>query len=124
MIKAMAKPIEKERRVTAIALIADVGSVTTFVNVTVNGKLTARNYSHIISTMPGPLSCLHMVDTTQCGFDWTFQTAIRNFHYESSVKVVIMFASRWWEDSTVVNPTHTGGVSSTDRPTRTTKSFF
>jgi monoamine oxidase len=122
MVKSCRGNILRGNRVTAIAPVSDSpGSPATSVNVTTTtdgvGK-TVRNYSHVISTMP--FGSLRMVDTTQCGLDWTMQTAMRALHYDSSVKVAIKFASRWWEDPNFTqNLPHRGGVSSTDRPTRT-----
>jgi monoamine oxidase len=118
MASVLSKPPQHGKRVTAIAPVTTAGTATS-VNVTIAcaGKISVRNYSHVISTMP--FSCLRMVDTTQCGFDWNFQTAIRALHYDSSVKVAIKFTSRWWESSALAKGPHLGGVSSTDRPTRT-----
>lgn len=116
MIKKMAKPVENGKRVIAIAPIVDARSLSaTSVSVTVADEPGPRTYTHVISTMP--LSCLRMVDTAQCGFDWTFQTAIRDLHYDSGVKVAIRFSRRWWENSSLANGPHAGGVSTTDRPT-------
>jgi monoamine oxidase len=117
MASKLSQAIQHGKRVTAIAPVTNGGTHATSVNVTVAGEASARNYSHVISTMP--FSCLRMVDTTQCGFNWTFQTAIRALHYDCSVKVAIKFSSRWWESSGLVDGPHFGGVSSTDRPTRT-----
>jgi monoamine oxidase len=117
MASKLSQTIQRGKRATSIAAIASGSPRATSVNVTVNGEASPRNYHHVISTMP--FSCLRMVDTTQCGFNWTFQTAIRALHYDSSVKVAIKFSSRWWEHGGLVNGLHFGGVSSTDRPTRT-----
>ncbi|KIM75171.1 hypothetical protein PILCRDRAFT_827593 [Piloderma croceum F 1598] len=117
MASKLSQTIQYGKRVTAIAPVLNGSPNPESVNVTIAGEATPRNYTHVISTIP--FSCLRMVDTTQCGFNWNFQTAIRALHYDSSVKVAIRFSTRWWEDSGLVNGPHLGGVSSTDRPTRT-----
>ncbi|KAF7971825.1 hypothetical protein HWV62_19829 [Athelia sp. TMB] len=114
----MKKTVEYGKRVTSITPVVTAGSQDpTSVHVKIANEQEPRNYDHVISTMP--FSCLRMVDTTNCGFDWNFQTAIRALHYDSSVKVAIRFSDRWWEDTSFVKEAHRGGVSSTDRPTRT-----
>lgn len=76
-------------------------------------KTSVATYDHVISTIP--LGCLNVVDTSQCGFNWNLRSAIRSLHYDSSVKVAIKFSKRWWE----LDYQQKGGVSATDRPTRT-----
>ncbi|CCL98847.1 uncharacterized protein FIBRA_00853 [Fibroporia radiculosa] len=107
--------IHRGKRVTTIAPASSPGSIIppTSMHVTVAGESTPRTYSHVIATMP--LSCLALVDTTQCNLSWDVQTAIRVLHYDASVKVAIKFTKRWWEAPPFNNM---GGVSSTDRPTR------
>lgn len=117
MASKLNKTIQYGKRVITIALVTNGSPDAESVNVIIAGEADPRNYAHVISTMP--FSCLRMVDTAQCGFNWTFQTAIRALHYDSSVKVAIRFSTRWWESSELVNGPHFGGVSSTDRPTRT-----
>jgi len=117
MASKLSQKIQYGKRVTVIAPVANGSSIATSVNVTIADENSPRNYSHVISTMP--FSCLRIVDTTACGFDWTFQTAIRALHYDSSVKVAIKFSNRWWENINLPKGPHVGGVSSTDRPTRT-----
>ncbi|KDQ17782.1 hypothetical protein BOTBODRAFT_105219 [Botryobasidium botryosum FD-172 SS1] len=129
---AMAGTLDPERilrgrRVTAIApVIPDGEGFATSVNLTVaaDGPPLIMNYSHVISSIP--LSSLRMVDTKACGLSWKMKTALRALHYDSSVKVAIRFQYRWWEHDVIPldAPAHPiipqlGGVSSTDRPTRT-----
>lgn len=117
MAGKLSQKVQYEKRVTAISPITRGGPFPTSVEVTIAHENSPRDYSHVISTMP--FSCLRMVDTTKCGFDWTFQTAMRALHYDSSVKVAIKFSNRWWESPHLTKGPHVGGVSSTDRPTRT-----
>jgi len=105
--------IQRGKRVTAFAPVLSEESAPTSMQVSVAGENTPRKYSHVISTIP--LSCLSMVDTTQCNLPWNIQTAIRAMHYDSAVKVAIKFFERWWEKAPY---SQLGGVSSTDRPTR------
>lgn len=63
-----------------------------------------------------PLSCLSVVDTSKCGFDWLTTSAIRQLRYDGTVKVAIKFSERWWEK---LPAKQVGGASSTDRPIRT-----
>jgi len=116
MAMKLSKTIEHGKRVTAIAPVFN-NNIAISVDVTVAGEQSVRNYAHIISTMP--FACLRLVDTTKCGFNWNFQTAMRVLHYDSSVKVAIKFSRRWWEDPGLPKGPHRGGTSSTDRPTRT-----
>ena len=117
MAERLGQTIEYGKRVTAIGIIPGEISSATSVSVTIAGATSQRNYSHVISTMP--LSCLRMVDTTECNFSWDFQTAIRTLHYDSSVKIGIRFSARWWESSDLPKGPHHGGASYADRPTRT-----
>jgi monoamine oxidase len=114
MASVLSQKVQHSKRVTAIAIINDQTQAS--VNITFGDGVPPTNYAHVISTIP--MSCLRMVDTTQCGFDWNTQTAIRTLHYDCSVKVAIKFSTRWWESSTLANGPHFGGISSTDRPTR------
>ncbi|OSX59667.1 hypothetical protein POSPLADRAFT_1048165 [Postia placenta MAD-698-R-SB12] len=104
--------ILRGKRVTAIAPLIESTDTPTSINVTVAGG-ESYTYDHVISTMP--LSCLGLVDTTQCGLSWPIQMAIRALHYDASVKVAIKFSYRWWEQSPFLQ---SGGSSSSDRPTR------
>ena len=82
------------------------------INVCINDAET-RTYDHVINTMP--FGCFRNMDTSKCHFDWELSMAIRGLHYDSSVKVAMKFKHRWWEQ----DKGQIGGVSSTDRPTRT-----
>ncbi|KDR66559.1 hypothetical protein GALMADRAFT_147787 [Galerina marginata CBS 339.88] len=78
-------------------------------------EISARQYSHVISTVP--LSCLRMINLDDCGLDYQQKTALRALEYTSAVKVGIKFRTRWWQhDSRFA--TQTGGASLTDRPSR------
>lgn len=100
---------------TAITPVGQAGEVPTSISLTINGVKT-KSYSHVITTMP--FGCLNAVDTSKCKFSWDLNTAIRALHYDDSVKVAVQFKERWWEGPRVSAP-QIGGVSSTDRPTRT-----
>ncbi|KAG8698959.1 hypothetical protein FRC08_005602 [Ceratobasidium sp. 394] len=112
-------------RATAIAPVwaseeNAAGQTATAMTVTVvnNAVTTQHEYDHVVSTIP--LSCLGQVDTSECDLPWNLQTAIRDLRYNCSTKVAIRFSSRWWEtlQAPQIGP-QIGGVSSTDRPTRT-----
>jgi monoamine oxidase len=118
MTSKLGQKVQYGKRVTAIHPLTSGGPTATAMRVTIAGESSLRTYSHVISTMP--FSSLRMVDISQCGFNWTFQTAIRALHYDGSVKVAIRFSTRWWESTNFLNacPPQFGGVSSTDRPMR------
>lgn len=120
MIEASKGPIHNGRRVTAIKPSLDDNGIPQSVSLTytVDGQSSQTTYDHVISTIP--LGALSIVDTSKCNFDPKLQTAIRGLHYDSSVKVAIQFTERWWENPEYTDGhPHKGGVSSTDRPTRT-----
>lgn len=100
------------KRVSAIGFTTACDAM----EVSVVGESKPRTYNHVITTVP--FSCLRAIDTTGCQLSWTLQTAIRTLHYDTATKVAMQFSRRWWEDT---KPKHNqrGGVSSTDRPTRT-----
>jgi monoamine oxidase len=77
-------------------------------NVSVEGELKPRFYTHVISTVP--LACLRMVDMEECKLSYALREALRGLHYKPSVKVGIRFQRRWWEEDLG----HFGGVSKTD----------
>ncbi|KAF8602342.1 hypothetical protein BDV93DRAFT_582235 [Ceratobasidium sp. AG-I] len=114
-IDMLSQKVQRGQRVTAIVPVGPAGKAPTSINLTINGTET-KSYPHVITTMP--LGCLNAVDTSQCNFPWELKTAIRALHYDDSVKVGIRFKERWWEGPRVSAP-QIGGVSSTDRPTRT-----
>lgn len=105
------------KRVTALVPRLEVHVGDTFlkctVEVSVHGEESPRSYDHVISTVP--MGCLRMIDTSKCNLSWDFQTAMRCLNYDASVKVALKFRSRWWEELRG----QIGGVSYTDRPTRT-----
>jgi monoamine oxidase len=112
-IEKLSKPVQRGKRVTAIIPVGVPGKKVQSVKLTINNK-TQAEYHHVVSTIP--FGCLRLVDTSQCNFSWDLQTAIRTLHYDGSTKVAIQFKSRWWEK---LPAPQIGGVSSTDRPTRT-----
>lgn len=113
-LQKLSQPVQRGKRVTAIVPFTPSGGQTiSSVELTINGA-EKTNYDHVISTMP--LSCLSVVDTSKCGFDWLTTSAIRQLRYDGTVKVAIKFSERWWEKLPVKQ---VGGASSTDRPIRT-----
>ncbi|QRV94780.1 Flavin containing amine oxidoreductase [Ceratobasidium sp. AG-Ba] len=116
-IDKISTPVQRGQRVTAIAPVGDAKIPHAISLVIKNERGTIqKEYDHVVSTVP--LSCLGQIDTSHFKFPWNLQTAIRELHYDGSTKVAIRFSKRWWEDPKVVAP-QIGGVSSTDRPTRT-----
>ncbi|KAG9125255.1 hypothetical protein FRC07_008382, partial [Ceratobasidium sp. 392] len=124
--KALSKISNQPKRgdraiaIAPVCVLEEADPVVTAMTVTImnNGAVEQHQYHHVVSTMP--LSCLSQVDTSQCHFSWNLRTAIRDLHYDCSTKVAIQFSERWWE--TLVPPKNgpqIGGISSTDRPTRT-----
>ncbi|KZV82601.1 hypothetical protein EXIGLDRAFT_339296 [Exidia glandulosa HHB12029] len=104
------------KRVKAIAFDKPSvpGTLPNTMSVTVANEEQPRTYDHVITTVP--FGCLRMIDTTGCYLPWNLQTAMRTLHYDCATKVAIQFSRRWWEEEDVQQY---GGVSSTDRPTRT-----
>ena len=85
-----------------------------------DGSINAREYAHIISTVPLP--SLRIMDISKCGLTPMQSTALRMLQYGPSIKIGIKFKSQWW--NTGVNASGkrlniTGGSSSTDLPIRT-----
>src|SRR5436189_4407840 len=66
------------------------------VQVEVEGSSQPREYRHVILTVP--LSYLQTVNLKDAGLSYNQKVAIRNCHYEPSVKVGMKFRSRWWEE--------------------------
>ena len=116
LIKAMlnhipSKPtIKLDSRINKISRLAG----DEMVSVWIDGDSTPHKYEHVICTIP--LGCLRTVDLTEADLNYQQKTAIRCCHYDSSTKVGIKFATRWWQqgESPII-----GGSSSTDRPSRT-----
>lgn len=106
--KVGADNIHLQKRVNKIAVKS--GSV----QVEVEGSSQPRKYRHVISTVPLP--CLQTVNLKEAGLSYNQKVAIRNCHYEPSVKVGMKFRSRWWE---ALPLSIKGGQSKTDRPART-----
>lgn len=115
MAAKLKKAPEYSKFVQSIGLVStSPNKEATAVSVAIKDDKVLHSYDHVISTMP--FSCLRLVDTTKCDFSWGFQTAMRTLHYDSSVKVAIRFSDRWWEKTPLA---HDGGLSYTDRPSRT-----
>ncbi|KDQ59031.1 hypothetical protein JAAARDRAFT_154248 [Jaapia argillacea MUCL 33604] len=107
--------VHLKKRVTAIEPVWDPANPKGPAElVNVQTKDGTHTYKHVISTLP--FGSLRMVDTTQCHFPYRLQSAIRALHYDDAAKVAIQFKTRWWEQPPY---NQVGGVSSTDRPTRT-----
>ncbi|KAJ7912736.1 amine oxidase [Mycena leptocephala] len=116
VIDRLTQPVQRGRRVTAVAPIFEAGSTRpTALKVTTTSAsgLVDSEYAHVISTMP--FGCLRMVDTSALEFPWDLQTALRALHYDSAIKVAVKFKTRWWEK---LPQPQIGGASTTDRPTR------
>ena len=97
------------KAVNKIALAPDSSSLA----VSVQGEPTPRNYSHVISTMS--FGCLQAVDLPT-SIPYALKAAIRCCNYGESTKVGIKFSTRWWQQ---LPAPIKGGMSLTDRPTRT-----
>ncbi|KAJ7633340.1 amine oxidase [Mycena polygramma] len=113
----LTQPVQQDRRVTAIAPTFEAGSSKpNALKVTTTSKsgVTDFEYTHVISTLP--FGCLRLVDTSALEFPWELHTALRVLRYDAAVKVAVKFKTRWWEK--LAHP-QVGGVSTTDRPTRT-----
>ncbi|KAF7378472.1 Amine oxidase [Mycena sanguinolenta] len=98
VIERLTRPVQRGRRVTAIAPIFEAESTKpTALKVTTTSEsgLVDSEYAHIISTMP--FGCLRMVDTSALEFPWELQTGLRTLHYDSAIKVAVKFKTRWWE---------------------------
>jgi monoamine oxidase len=109
------KPLLNQR-VTGLALgmgIGTQGHPPVAVSIGTGENKSARIYDHVVSTLP--FGCFRMLDTTQCRLPWDVKEATQSLQYGSSVKVGMLFKSRWWE---VRDQNHKGGVSKTDRPVR------
>jgi monoamine oxidase len=85
--------------------------------VTCLGEDKPREYSQVINT--AALGCIGAMDLLGCELSYNQKLAIRSLNYDSSTKVGIKFAKRWWEDPSVMSAPIKGGQSSTDLPIRT-----
>jgi len=74
----------------------------------------SRDYDYVISTIP--LSSLRYVNMDDCNLSYVQREGLRTLRYDSSCKVGIKFATRWWEH---LSHPITGGQSKTDRVIRT-----
>ncbi|KAH9927100.1 uncharacterized protein BXZ73DRAFT_48983 [Epithele typhae] len=83
------------------------------------GAFAPTTYSQVICTIP--LGCLDAIDIPRDDLSYMQRMAIRSLNYDTSTKVALKFATRWWEDPVVMgaNRTIEGGISSTDLPIRT-----
>lgn len=83
----------------------------------VAGEQGPRKYGQVISTVP--LGCLSGIDVERCELSYSQKLAVRSLEVMASTKIGIKFATRWWQDSSVMGPTTImGGQSSTDVPIR------
>lgn len=104
---------EMNKRVTKIA-----ASKSRDIDVFVAGESEARTYHHVINTLPPAV--LRSLDTAECNFSYEKRTALRVLHVDSSLKIGLLFKSRWWQDEAVMRgKPMKGGQSSTDLPIRT-----
>ena len=78
-----------------------------------------KAYSQVICTVP--LGCLAAIDIPTDDLSYMKRLAIRALNYDTSTKIALRFATRWWEDPNIMPEGRTikGGISSTDLPIRT-----
>jgi hypothetical protein len=107
-------PRDLNRPMTVKAHVTDVDETGERVNKV--PRLVTKHYSHVITTTTTP--CLQLMDLDAAGLSYPQREALRVLRYDNSVKVGILFSKRWWADEPF--NIHTGGVSTTDRPTRVT----
>lgn len=84
------------KRVTEIYYASpdEVPSLFTPVRAKVEGESQAREYGHVISTLPVPvLRSLHIDDA---GLDVNQAYALRQLQYGPSEKIGIKFRTQWW----------------------------
>ncbi|QRV80194.1 Flavin containing amine oxidoreductase [Ceratobasidium sp. AG-Ba] len=112
--KGINSPVLRGCRVTAMSPVGTPSNCSGISVVTNGVTVMPTVFDHVVSTVP--LSCFSQIDTSDLQLPWQLQTAIRELHYDGSTKVAIRFSSRWWEG---LASRQIGGISSTDRPTRT-----
>ena len=82
------------------------------------GSTQSQVYQHVINTVPPAV--LRTIDTSTCDFSYRKRTALRTLHVDSSVKVGLLFSTRWWQQPKYMKAYPIkGGQSSTDLPIRT-----
>jgi monoamine oxidase len=83
------------------------------------GSKSEKRYSQVICTVP--LGCLAAIDIPRDDLSFMQRQAIRSLNYDTSTKIALKFATRWWEDPKIMGAGRTiqGGISSTDLPIRT-----
>lgn len=102
------------RRVTRIMHNKEINCLSVHFELTKDIK----NYAQIICT--APLGCLAAINTDSLDLLYNQKLAIRALQYDASTKVALKFATRWWEDPTIMRGAPMqGGQSSTDLPIRT-----
>ena len=85
--------------------------------VVANEKGQSFKYDHVITTLP--LGVLRNVDTSSLNLDLKKRMAMRSLAYSASVKILIRFKTRWWQDPVKMhNKTIIGGQTYTDLPIR------
>ena len=76
---------------------------------------TSFSYDHVINTVPlGAMQAMDM-DSLQLGYKQS--KAIREIHYDDSMKIGVKFKTRWWQGNEITDP-FKGGQGFCDLPIR------
>lgn len=115
MVRVLRSKPKLNKKVTKIApSSSSPGDIDVFVAT----ELQPRTYHHVINTLPPAV--VRTLDTSECNFSYTKRTALRILHVDSSVKIGLLFKTRWWQDNEIMKGKPIkGGQSSTDLPIRT-----
>eukprot|EP00250_Pteridium_aquilinum_P020207 c24744_g1_i1 orf=171-2174(-) len=121
MLSVIKSKPEMNKRVTKIAPSStSKGDIDVFVQAAQGRDVQVearRTYHHVINTLPPAV--LRSLDTAECNFSYEKRTALRVLRVDSSIKIGLLFKSRWWQDEKVMRGKPIfGGQSSTDLPVR------
>ncbi|KAG8910089.1 hypothetical protein FRC00_008905 [Tulasnella sp. 408] len=110
------------KRVTEIYYASpdEVPSLFTPIRVKVEGESQAREYGHVISTLPVPV--LRSLRIDNAGLDVNQAYALRQLQYGPSEKIGVKFRTQWWRTGKQVDGDSfdiIGGQSYSDRVVRT-----
>ncbi|KAG8999540.1 hypothetical protein FRB90_012053 [Tulasnella sp. 427] len=116
--KKNAKAILLNKRVVGIKAAADNDLIKNEegIYVRVDGEPDARQYHHVISTLPLPV--LRSLDLEQAKLDIHQYNALRQLQYGPSEKIGVRFKTQWWRTATTINGHKldiVGGQSTSDR---------
>ena len=103
-------PIKYNRRVEAIQQFP--GNDELHVSTT-SGE--PHNYDHVINTVP--LGAMQAMDMSSVNLGYAKDKAIRELHYDDSMKIGIKFRTRWWQEEGP-DKAMKGGQSLCDLPIR------